>query len=75
VVAGSVFDDNTKAWSGDHIVDPRLVPGIFLASHAIESKDPAIIDLAPTALTLFGIRPPAHMEGTPIIDKDRFNRP
>ena len=27
VVAGPVFSDNTKAWSGDHCVDPRLVPG------------------------------------------------
>jgi predicted AlkP superfamily phosphohydrolase/phosphomutase len=72
VVAGAVFDDNTKAWSGDHIVDPRLVPGIFLANHAIAKDDPAIIDLAPTALTLFGIRPPSHMEGTPIIDAERF---
>ena len=73
VVAGAVFEDNTKAWSGDHIVDPRLVPGVFLANHAIDKEDPAIIDLAPTALTLFGIKPLAHMEGTPIIDGSRFN--
>jgi predicted AlkP superfamily phosphohydrolase/phosphomutase len=73
VVAGAVFEDNTKAWSGDHIVDPRLVPGVFLANHGIDVDDPAIIDLAPTALTLFGIRPLAHMEGTPIIDGSRFN--
>jgi predicted AlkP superfamily phosphohydrolase/phosphomutase len=73
VVAGAVFEDNTKAWSGDHIVDPRLVPGVFLANHAIDKEDPAIIDLAPTALTLFGIKPLAHMEGTPMIDGSRFN--
>jgi predicted AlkP superfamily phosphohydrolase/phosphomutase len=73
VVAGSVFEDNTKAWSGDHIVDPRLVPGIFLASHKIEKEDPAIIDLAPTALTLFGIKPEAHMEGRPIVDVGKFS--
>ena len=30
VVAGPVFDDNTKAWSGDHCIDPRLVPGRVL---------------------------------------------
>jgi predicted AlkP superfamily phosphohydrolase/phosphomutase len=73
VVAGAVFEDNVKAWSGDHIVDPRLVPGIFLANHDIQKDDPAIIDLAPTALSLFGVRPPAHMEGTAIIDTDSFN--
>ena len=75
VVAGPVFEDNVKAWSGDHIVDPRLVPGIFLANHVIHKDDPAIIDLAPTALTLFGIKPLAHMEGAPIIDGAQFKRP
>jgi predicted AlkP superfamily phosphohydrolase/phosphomutase len=72
VVAGEVFDDNRKAWSGDHIVDPRLVPGIFLANHGLDRDDPAIIDLAPTALRLFGVAPPPHMEGRPIVEMDRF---
>ena len=72
VVAGTVFDDNTKAWSGDHIVDPRLVPGVFLSNHPIDADDPGIVDLAPTALTLFGLRAPAHMEGSPIVETDRF---
>ena len=26
-VSDSVFADNTKAWSGDHCIDPRLVAG------------------------------------------------
>ena len=73
VVAGAVFEDNTKAWSGDHIVDPRLVPGVFLANHPIDKDDPAIIDLAPTALSLFGLKPPAHMEGRPIVDESSLN--
>ena len=28
-VTGAVFEDNTKAWSGDHCIDPRRVPGVF----------------------------------------------
>lgn len=70
VVAGPVFDDNTKAWSGDHGVDPRLVPGVFFCSHPIDAADPALVDLAPTALRLFGVTPPAHMDG-----KELFARP
>jgi len=69
VVAGAVFEDNVKAWSGDHIVDPRLVPGILLCNHNVSSDDPHIVDLAPTVLTLFGIQPAAHMDGTPLLDK------
>jgi len=66
IVAGPVFDDNTKAWSGDHCIDPRLVPGIFFCNRKIETENPALIDIAPTALTLFGIEPPAYMDGRPL---------
>jgi hypothetical protein len=64
VVTAPVFEDNVKAWSGDHCIDPRLVPGVFFCNRSIESEDPALIDIAPTALKLFGIEPPAHMDGT-----------
>ncbi|MCP4247303.1 MAG: nucleotide pyrophosphatase, partial [bacterium] len=53
VAAGPVFEDNLKAWSGDHCVDPRQVPGVFFCSRPIDSEDPALIDVAPTALELF----------------------
>ena len=66
IVAGPVFDDNTKAWSGDHCIDPRLVPGVFFCNRKIETENPALIDIAPTALTLFGIEPPAYMDGRPL---------
>ncbi len=63
VVAGPVFEDNVKAWSGDHCVDPRLVPGVFFCNAPIDRDDPALIDVAPSALELFGLRPPPHMDG------------
>jgi predicted AlkP superfamily phosphohydrolase/phosphomutase len=63
VVAGPVFEDNVKAWSGDHCIDPRLVPGVLFCNRRVDAEDPALIDIAPTALTLFGIQPPAHMDG------------
>ena len=63
VVAGPIFEDNVKAWSGDHCIDPRLVPGVFFCNRAIDTEEPALIDIAPTALRLFGIEPPAYMDG------------
>jgi len=63
VVAGAVFEDNVKAWSGDHCIDPRLVPGVLFASSPVDRDDPALVDIAPTALELFGIPPSRHMEG------------
>ena len=65
-VTGRVIEDNSKAWSGDHCVDPLLVPGVLFCNRKIDCEDPGIEDLAPTALHLFGIDPPAWMDGKPL---------
>ena len=62
-VSARVFEDNTKAWSGDHCVDPLLVPGVLFSNRKVDAQDPGIEDMAPTALELFGVQPPAWMEG------------
>ena len=66
-VTSHVFEENTKCWSGDHCVDPILVPGVLFANRPFHADDPGIEDLAPTVLQLFGIAPPAWMEGKPLI--------
>lgn len=67
-VTNSIFEDNTKAWSGDHCIDSRIVPGVFFCNQKIKTKTPAIIDIAPTALELFGLPIPSHMDGHSLID-------
>ena len=62
-VAGDVVSDNRKCWSGDHCVDPRLVPGVLFCNRPVPVEDPSIVDLAPTILGLYGVPPPPHMEG------------
>ncbi len=62
----SIFEDNPKAWSGDHCVDPLLVPGVLFSSRPIDSPDPGIEDMAPTALHLFGVQTPSWMDGKPV---------
>ncbi len=64
-VTGQVFEDNIKAWSGDHCIDPRLVPGVLFSSHKFVAEKPAIVDVAPTILQLFGLALPAHFDGKP----------
>ncbi len=75
VVAGPLFADNTKAWSGDHCVDPRLVPGVFFSSRPVNRGDDlSLLDMAPTALALFGIDKPDYMEGEPVFDPAALDR-
>jgi predicted AlkP superfamily phosphohydrolase/phosphomutase len=62
-VTAAVFSDNTRSWSGDHCVDPRLVPGVLFSNRRFDAPDPGIEDLAPTILTLFGVAVPQHMTG------------
>ncbi len=66
-VPSEVFSDNTKSWSGDHCVDPRIVPGVFFCSEKITTETPNILDLAPTTLDLFGVEIPKYMQGKPIL--------
>ena len=56
--------DNTNPWSGDHCIDPRLVPGVLFCNRKVTAAgELSIVDVAPTALTLFGLTPPPHMDG------------
>jgi predicted AlkP superfamily phosphohydrolase/phosphomutase len=70
-VSTAVFEDNTKCWSGDHCVDPSLVPGVLFCNRKLDGaevgKGAGIEDMAPTALRLFGIEPPRWMEGKSLI--------
>ena len=63
----TLFHDNLKAWSGDHCVDPSVVPGVLFCNHAISSESPRLLDLAPTVLDLFGCPIPEYMDGKPLV--------
>ncbi|MHC4892797.1 MAG: alkaline phosphatase family protein, partial [Planctomycetota bacterium] len=65
-VSEEIYSDNTKSWSGDHCVDPRLVPGVFWCNRPINTEAPNILDIAPTALDLFGVSIPRYMQGAPL---------
>jgi predicted AlkP superfamily phosphohydrolase/phosphomutase len=69
-VSAEVFSDNTKSWSGDHCVDPRLVPGVFWCNRKISVPDPNILDIAPTTLELFGVEVPRYMQGRNLFGAD-----
>ncbi len=64
-VTTAIFEDNLKAWSGDHCVDPRLVPGVLFSNRKIAIEKPAIVDVAPTVMKLFGLELPSYFDGKP----------
>lgn len=68
-IGSVVFEKNTKCWSGDHCIDPSLVPGVLFSNVKFQCESPAIIDIAPTVLDLFGVKLPAHFDGKPWVLK------
>jgi predicted AlkP superfamily phosphohydrolase/phosphomutase len=61
-----IFHDNKKAWSGDHCVDPTVVPGVLFCNRPIDAQNPRLLDIGPTVLKLFGIATPEYMDGRPL---------
>lgn len=66
-----IFEDNWKAWSGDHCIDSSEVPGVIFTNFPVHWEKPAIVDIAPTILELFGLEVPPHMDGRSLLSGKR----
>jgi predicted AlkP superfamily phosphohydrolase/phosphomutase len=64
------FEDNMLKWSGDHCIAASEVPGILMTNRPVERENPALVDMAPTILRLFGLEPPAEMVGGDLFSAD-----
>jgi predicted AlkP superfamily phosphohydrolase/phosphomutase len=73
-ITDHVFSNNTKAWSGDHCIDPAIVPGVMFCNRKVDAEKPRLLDLGPTVLNLFGIEVPKHMDGRPLQVQDHTSK-
>lgn len=62
-IGASCFEDNCKKWSGDHIIDPELAPGVLFMNRPFRTCEPGLVDLAPTILDALGASKSPVMEG------------
>jgi predicted AlkP superfamily phosphohydrolase/phosphomutase len=53
-VPEALLEDNLKKWSGDHLFDPKSVPGVLFTNKRVKTKAPSIYDIAPSVLKLIG---------------------
>ncbi|MFC1573475.1 hypothetical protein ACFL6M_07760, partial [Candidatus Eisenbacteria bacterium] len=65
-----VFEDNTKSWSGDHCMDPLVVPGALFCNRKIDTEFPSLLDFAPTVLDLFGVPRPGYLNGISLFNAE-----
>jgi len=59
-----LVEDNLEEWSGDHCVDPDIVPGVLLTNLNLQSDAPRLTDLTVGILNYFDIKPLRQMRGT-----------
>jgi predicted AlkP superfamily phosphohydrolase/phosphomutase len=66
-VPDGIVENNVKRWSGDHIVDPELVPGVLFMNRPFRGEEASLTDLAPTILSALGVPRDAAMEGESLL--------
>ena len=59
-----MLEDNTSRWSGNHLIDPRLVPGVLLASAPVSAGEHDLTDVTASILDHYGLPPAQGMVGT-----------
>jgi predicted AlkP superfamily phosphohydrolase/phosphomutase len=64
--SNEVFADNLDKWSGDHCIDPTLVPAILASNKTICKDNPNLCDITATILKEFNITPNKDFEGKPL---------
>jgi len=69
-VTEEVFADNDRSWSGDHCVDPSIVPGVLLCNRAIAAENPRLVDIPASVMRLFGQEIPGYMQGDMIFSEE-----
>lgn len=65
-ITKNILGNNMEKWSGDHCMDPSVVPGILFTNKKIRAASPSLIDLTATILHTFGIEQPEEMRGKPV---------
>ncbi len=66
-IGEAVLEDNTSRWSGSHLIDPRLVPGVLLVDRPLAGEGYGLTDVTASLLEHYGIEPLPGMRGRPFL--------
>lgn len=62
-ITEAVVEDNTSRWSGNHLMDPEVVPGVVLSNRRLSESGYALPDVTATVLGHFSVPAPPGSEG------------
>jgi predicted AlkP superfamily phosphohydrolase/phosphomutase len=73
-ITEAVLEDNTARWSGNHLIDPRLVPGVLLVNGPIAPGEHDLTDVTVSILDYYGLPPAQGMVGTSFLSAGQHAR-
>ena len=73
-ITRDLLTDNTKKWSGDHLMAKDVIPGVLFANRRVNNPNPALWDVAPTILAEFGIKKLPEMDGNDLFTREMAAR-
>jgi predicted AlkP superfamily phosphohydrolase/phosphomutase len=66
-ITEAVIEDNTSRWSGNHLIDPSLVPGVLLVNGPVAAGPHDLTDVTVSILDHFGLPPAPGMLGASLL--------
>ncbi|MFC1596977.1 alkaline phosphatase family protein [Planctomycetota bacterium] len=70
-----IVQRNERSWSGDHCIDPGVVPGVIFSNRPLRAKSPGIVDVAPTVMDAFGVPIPGYVQGKSLLNQSHHESP
>jgi predicted AlkP superfamily phosphohydrolase/phosphomutase len=70
-VEETVLEDNRSRWSGNHLIDPRLVPGVLIVNAPLTGGEHDLTDVTASILDHFDLKSTPDMVGTSFLEHDR----
>ena len=67
-ITENLIEDNTRGFTGNHLMAPEVVPGILLVNRKLNTDGHDLTDLTVSLLHHFGLPPGEGMTGQSIFD-------
>jgi predicted AlkP superfamily phosphohydrolase/phosphomutase len=61
-------EDNVAGFTGNHLMDPEVVPGVLLCNRRLPTAGHSLTDVTATLLEQFGVKPADGMIGKPFLN-------
>lgn len=63
----NTINENIKEWKGDHMVDPKFVPGVLISNKKLNENNARQVDILPTILDILNTNSTENSDGESLL--------